>query len=123
MKNYEILDALSKLNKIKESTTKYPIALGYKIYKNIGILEKSLEPYEKMRSEIFTKYSNGKDSITPEDDCYFEVMNEIKELGNQEVEDISLSYISLDEFKDLNFSMEEIMGLSVMIKEQTDELD
>ena len=117
MKNYEIIEALSKLNKIKDSTTKYPISVGYKIYKNINILEKALEPYEKMRTEIFSKYSNGEDSITPENDNYFEASREIDELNNQEVEDIVLSYISIDEFKDLNFSMEEIMGLSVMIKE------
>lgn len=121
MKIYEALNILESLNHIKESTTEYPIKVGFKLYQNIQTLQKALKTYYLMRNDIIKKYSiNGELNIGVENQHYQEVLSEIQELNQQEIADVNLLYAKLSDVQKMNIPMNEIVALSVMIKSEND---
>lgn len=117
MKIYELLEIQDGLNKISNLETSVPVSQGYKIVCNKKMIQKELETYEEMRNAIVSKYADESGEVKKDNPNFDTCFQEVRELANQEVDNIEFKKIKLSDLECLNLPMNLISSIYIMIEE------
>lgn len=113
-KNSELLEISKKLDKAE--SIELPIKAAYAIVKNKQSISASLTAYHELESEIIKKYSNGKTSISYDDnpEGYMHAVEDISELNDQTT-DVDIRRINLDDLGDGDISLDLMDAIGFMV--------
>ena len=117
MSNKDADQRLAGLRKLESSDVVLPVAVGYRILKNIQQLDEKLQPYHTAVSKSVEKHSHGKMELTLADapEAYRACVAEIGELGQIEIE-VAYDTIPLKAVESISLSMDVLNAVSFMIE-------
>ncbi len=118
MKIYDLLEIQEGLNKITNLETSVPVSQGYKLVRNKKMIQKELETYEEMRNAIVSKYADKDGEVKKDNPNFNKCFQEVRELANQEVDNIEFKKIKLSDIESLNLPMNLITAIDMMIEEE-----
>lgn len=121
-------EAMSSYQNINKE--KFPVKTAYKLMRLFQDISKEVECYETVVKDTLMKYAKKDEEGNPiihkseqgenveiPKDLQEKCLKEINELGNSEVE-IKDSFFTIEDFGDINVSLEELKGLIPFIKEE-----
>lgn len=123
MTNKEIFQLYTALNELINNSTdrKFPIAVSFKIMRNVSLLKPIYEDIEKTRGDIIQKYC----SPQPENPGMYSVREDAQEDFNREINELSdievpieLIKVKLEDFGDIELSLADMQTLMPMIGEE-----
>ena len=116
MKYYEAKNMLQLLNKMSVVDIAIPIKTGIRILQNKQLLITAILPYNTIENDVIKNYSNGKPSLTPEDEEYEVCSAKVNDVLNEEVSGLEFDKINIDELADLKLPMSAITAIYPMLE-------
>lgn len=123
MTNIEIFQTYTALNELINNSAdkKFPIAVSFKIMRNVSLLKPIYDDIDRSRTEIIKKYcepNQDNPSLYTVREGQSEPFNkEINELSNIDVP-IELFKAKLEDFGDIELSLADMQALMPMIGEE-----
>lgn len=116
MKYYEAKNMLKLLNKMSVVDIDIPIKTGIRILQNKQLLITAILPYNTIENDVIKNYSNGKPSLTPDDEEYAVCSAKVNDVLNEEVNGLEFDKIDVDELSDMKLPMSAITALYPMLE-------
>lgn len=113
----QLFNMMNVFSQMEMSENKINVPTGIKIFKNQSELAKVIEPYQKMEIQIINQYSNGKGSVSPQDEGYEDCAKEMNELHSTLVE-IDFQQINPEDLKDFRLTMKELQEFMPMLESE-----
>lgn len=116
MKYFEAKNMLQLLNKMSVVDIAIPIKTGIRILQNKQLLITAILPYNTIENDVIKNYSNGKPSLTPDDEEYATCSAKVNDVLNEEVSGLEFDKINIDELADLKLPMSAITAIYPMLE-------
>lgn len=115
--NNQIFKLYESLNVFKENKT-IPIKVGFALLQNIKTIEPIYQSIITLRDQLAIDNGEVDDQgrVTIHSDKIEYVNEELSKLGNEETE-VNLRMIKLEDIENLNMSLEDLLGLEIIITE------
>lgn len=117
MKNIELYTITNQLQDLKNSKQSLPVLVGFKIRKNIKILENTTTAYLEMRNAIIEKYGKQNEktgNYEMSTDCA-EGVKELQELDNIEVTLDGIEKVALADIEKLELPLNTLDAIEFML--------